>query len=210
MVFDDVHGSPVSDSATENFSYPTKTNNEKDLLPLTLDDVKVKPVSDSVIENYSYATKANDYGDLVTLTLFDDVQVTSVPDSEIKNHFHATKANNHGDVIALTPFTAQVPPVSYSTCKNSSHATKAVDEGDVLSLMCFDAVQMNPIPKEIKKSELQNYSKNCKKTLKKKLRMNELPPVLQKVQRSKNRIAARRSRQQKKSRLESLKKVSLR
>ena len=175
----------------------------------------VKPVSDSTVENYSHVNKANDYGDLAALTLFDNLQVTSVSDSEIKNHFHATKANNHEDLIALPPFRTQVTPVPYSTIKNSSHATKAADEGDVLSLTCFDAAQINPITltKGIKQSELQNYSKSCKKykkTLKKKLRMHELPPVLQKVQRSKNRVAARRSRQQKKSKLESLKKVSLR
>ena len=176
--------------------------------------MKVNPVSDSSIEKYCHATKANDYGDL-ELTLFDDEEITSVSNSEIKNHIHPNKANNHGDLIALSPFAAQVTPEPYSTIKNYLHATKAVEEGDVPSLTCFDVAQINPItlPKKIKKSELQNYSKGCKKckkTLKKKLRMHELPPVLQKVQRSKNRIAARRSRQLKKSKLESLRKVSLR
>ena len=88
---------------------------------------------------------------------------------------------------------------------------KAVDEGDVLALTSFDDVQISPIPEEIKKTELQNYSQNCqkcKKTLKKKLRMHELPPDLQNEQRCKNRVAARRCRQQKRSRLESLEKVS--
>lgn len=207
---------PASDSATENYPYVTKAKNEKDLLSLTLfDDVKVNPVSDSSIEKYFHATKANDYGDLVALTLFDDVEITSLSNSENTNHIHPNKANNHGDLIALSPFAAQVTPEPCSTIKNSSHATKAVNEGDVPSLTCFDVAQINPItlPKKIKKSELQNYSKGCKKykkTLKKKLRMHELPPVLQKVQRSKNRIAARRSRQLKKSKSESLTKVSLR
>ena len=90
---------------------------------------------------------------------------------------------------------------------------KAVDDGDVLSLTSFDDAQISATLEETKKPELQNYSKNCqkcKKTLKKKLRMHELPPDLQNEQRCKNRVAARRCRQQKRSRLESLEKVRFR
>ena len=209
-----IFGELSSNSAFKNYSRVNKVNDKGDLLALTLfDDIQVTPVSDSAIKNYSVSTKVKDEGQLDAFTLLDSIQVLPVSNNAIKTYSHATKVNAKEDLIALTLFDdAQVTPVSDKLVENYSNVAKIINRGNTLGLKSFDSAQVSTIslPHEKKKSDLQNYSKSCrklKKSLKKKFRMYELPTNLQGEKQCKRRITARPCRQKKKSSLESLKKV---